>query len=349
MLANTKKKILVALSGGVDSSSAAAKLLNDGYHVEGVTLDYGKFCGKTDIDDAKKVAEQLGIKYHVLKRENEYEDRVIKYFAAEYAKGKTPNPCVKCNREVKFYELLKARDEMGFDLLATGHYARVVREQDKFFLEKAKDPLKDQSYFLSQIKYEYLPYITFPLSDTTKAEVRQFAKKLNLIVADKPESQDICFTRGKNYTEILKNYCHNKPGDIIHTSGKKLGTHDGIINYTKGQRKGLNLGGYSEPLFVIDIDAENNIVYVGNESELFKTTLKINNVNFLNSSLEFDKGYEFEVKLRSTQSVEKAVIVFKNDLTADVSLLEPSRNISKGQLCCMYLGNRVMASGFIQE
>lgn len=342
------KKILVAMSGGVDSSTVVAKLIDEGYEVEGATLNFGKFCSELACIDAKRVADQLGIKHHIINCVDNFENKVIKYFANEYVKGNTPNPCVKCNREVKFYELLKLREEIGADFLATGHYAKITEHNGIYWLEKGEDLKKDQSYFLGQLKYEYLQYIKFPLADIEKTEVRKYAKNLGLVVAEKAESQDICFTQGKDYKEIIKNYFNSISGDIINIeTGKKVAEHNGIINYTRGQRKGLNIGGTSEPLFVVKIDAEKNIVYVGREELLFEDTLKINNVNFLDLELEFEKEYEFDVKLRSTNNPDKAKVVFHKDLTADVKLLKPSRNISKGQLCGIYRGNRVVASGFI--
>lgn len=341
-----KQKILVAMSGGVDSSTVASKLIEDGYEVEGATLYFGKFCSVSTIEDAQKVAKQLHIKHHIIECEENFENKVVKYFANEYISGHTPNPCVKCNREVKFYELLKLREKIEADYLATGHYAKITNHNGEYWLEKGEDLTKDQSYFLGQLKYEYLQYIKFPLENINKITVREYAKKLGLIVADKPESQDICFTKGKDYKAIIENYYKQKSGDILHINGNKLGEHDGIINYTRGQRKGLGIG-YTEPLFVIDIDAEKNIVYVGEKKYLFNTELNINKLNLLNKKLEFNIEYEFDVKLRSTNNPDRAKIIFKNENEAIIKLLQPSRNISKGQLCCIYDNTRVVASGYI--
>ncbi len=341
-----KQKILVAMSGGVDSSTVASKLIEDGYEVEGATLYFGKFCSVSTIEDAQKVAKQLHIKHHIIECEENFENKVVKYFANEYISGHTPNPCVKCNREVKFYELLKLREKIEADYLATGHYAKITNHNGEYWLEKGEDLTKDQSYFLGQLKYEYLQYIKFPLENINKITVREYAKKLGLIVADKPESQDICFTKGKDYKAIIENYYKQKSGDILHINGNKLGEHDGIINYTRGQRKGLGIG-YTEPLFVIDIDAEKNIVYVGEKKYLFNTELNINKLNLLNKKLEFNIEYEFDVKLRSTNNPDRAKIIFKNENEATIKLLQPSRNISKGQLCCIYDNTRVVASGYI--
>ena len=340
-------KILVAMSGGVDSSVVASKLLNDGYEVEGATLFFGNFCSLLTIEDAKNVANQLNIKHHIIECECNFENEVVKYFAEEYINGKTPNPCVKCNRDLKFKELLYFREKINADFLATGHYAKIINNDGTYSLEKSNDNIKDQSYFLSQLRYEDLQYIKFPLEDLKKEEVREIAKKYNLIVADKKESQDVCFTKGKDYKEIVRQYYSSKNGDILHIDGTKLGEHNGIINYTQGQRKGLGIGGYKEPLFVINIDAINNIIYVGSEKDLYKDSLRINKINFLDLSIEYNKIYTFDVKLRSTNKPDKAEVIFYSNNEADVKLLQPSRNISKGQVCCCYKDNRVIASGYI--
>ena len=341
-----KEKILVAMSGGVDSSTVVSQLLNEGYEVEGATLYFGNFCSLSGIEDAKKVAKQLGIKHHIIECEQAFENNVVKYFASEYINGKTPNPCVKCNREIKFNELLKFREKIGADFLATGHYAKISNHNGIYWLEKSKDDKKDQSYFLSQLRYEYLQYIKFPLENLRKTDVRKIAEDIVLLIANKPESQDVCFTKGKDYKTIINQYYQNKKGDILHINGTKLGEHNGIINYTQGQRKGLGIG-YTEPLFVIELDPINNIVYVGSEKDLYKTKLKINKVNFLNLSLKYNTEYEFFVKLRSTNNPNKAKVIFCENGEADVELFEPSRNISKGQVCCFYDDTRVVASGYI--
>jgi len=345
-MANRKGKVLVAMSGGVDSSSVAAKMIDEGYEVEGATLDFGRFCSQIAISDAKNVAKQLGIKHHIVECEKTFEENVIKYFVNGYIEGNTPNPCVKCNRKVKFYELLKFREKIGADYLATGHYAKITDRNGIYWLEKGSDPVKDQSYFLGQLKYEYLQYIKFPLENITKKDVRNYAKKLGLVIAEKAESQDICFTNGKKYKDIITNYYECRSGDILHINGTKLGKHNGIVNYTQGQRKGLGIG-YKEPLFVIKIDAKKNIVYVGSEKDLLKTDLQIDTVNFLDLDIEFEKEYELDVKLRSTNTTDRSKVIFHSNNTANITLLKPSRNVAPGQLCCIYDNARVIASGFI--
>jgi tRNA-specific 2-thiouridylase len=349
-MAIKQQKILVGMSGGVDSSATCALLLQQGYEVIGMTLDYGKFCESADYKDSKEVCRQLGIKHHVFKCENEYEEKVVKYFVYAYTGGETPNPCANCNKYIKFPTLLEKREELGCDFLATGHYARVMKNKQGIYeLQKGIDSVKDQSYFIGQIRYEYLQYLKFPLGNKTKQQVREFAKNINLYVADKAESQDMCLARGKDYREILRNYAEQKEGDIIHiTTGEKLAKHNGIADYTQGQRKGLGIGGTTEPLFVIKIDPRANIVYVGSESDLFKKEVYIDTLNLLASELEQHKEYEVEVKLRSTTKADKGRVIFgKND--ANIVLDVASRNVSKGQLCGIYIKERLIASGFIKE
>ncbi|GMO62559.1 MAG: tRNA 2-thiouridine(34) synthase MnmA [Rickettsiales bacterium] len=343
-----KQRILVGMSGGVDSSSTCALLLQQGYEVEGMTLDYGKFCESADYEDSKEVCKQLGIKHHIFKCETEYEEKVVKYFVSGYVGGETPNPCANCNKYIKFPTLLEKREELGCDFLATGHYAKVVNNNGIYELQKGTDSIKDQSYFIGQIRYEYLQYLKFPLGDMKKADVREFAKSINLYVADKPESQDMCLARGKDYREILRNYAEQKKGDIIHiATGKKLAEHNGIADYTQGQRKGLGIGGTAEPLFVIKIDPRANIVYVGDETDLFKKEVYIDTLNLLAPELVADREYEVEVKLRSTTKTDKGKVVFHKD-DANITLDIASRNVSKGQLCGIYIGERLVASGFIR-
>ncbi|MDR0423723.1 MAG: tRNA 2-thiouridine(34) synthase MnmA [Rickettsiales bacterium] len=346
---NGKLKILVGMSGGVDSSTTCAILLQQNYEVVGMTLDYGKFCESADYEDSKEVCKQLGIKHHVFKCETEYEEKVVKYFVSAYTGGETPNPCANCNKYIKFPTLLEKREELGCDFLATGHYAKVVKNDHGIYeLQKGIDPVKDQSYFIGQIRYEYLQYLKFPLGDKTKQQVREIAKKMNLYVADKPESQDMCLARGKDYREILRNYAEQKRGDIIHiATGKKLAEHNGIADYTQGQRKGLGIGGTAEPLFVIKIDPRTNTVYVGNESDLFKKEVYIDTLNLLAPELKRNEKYDVEVKLRSTTKTDKGKIIF-GESDANIVLDTASRNVSKGQLCGLYMGERLIASGFIR-
>lgn len=343
-----KYKIVVAMSGGVDSSTVAAMLLQKGHEVIGVTLDFKIPCSKVAIRDAQKIAKKLNIEHHVIDCEKSFKKDVVHYFAETYVKGQTPNPCARCNRLVKFAELIKFMHVVKADCIATGHYAKIVKSKGIYKLYKGSDKIKDQSYFLGFLKYDYLQYIKFPLEGMNKSEVRKFAKKLRLHVAEKSDSQDVCFV-DKDYKEVIEKYYPKsfKEGDIVHVNGKKLGEHNGIINYTIGQRRGLNIG-YTEPLYVVRIDSEKNVVYVGSESDLYSDKIKLKNLNLLDLAFESDVEYKLTVRLRSTHEGEKAKVVFKKDKkTAKVELMKLSRAITKGQLCVFYDRAKVIGSGWI--
>jgi tRNA-uridine 2-sulfurtransferase len=344
----TKKRIIVAMSGGVDSSVTAALLLKKGYEIIGVTFDFKIKCSELAVKDAQIIAKKLGIQHYVIDCEKAFKKNVINYFSDTYAKGKTPNPCAKCNREIKFAELIKFMKKLEADYVATGHYVKIVANGDQYELYEAKDKTRDQSYFLSFLKYEYLQYIKFPLEEATKQKVRDCAAKFGFHVANKPSSQDICFIN-ENYKSFLAASVSesNKKGDILHINGKKLGEHNGIMNYTIGQRKGLGIG-YTESLYVVKIDINKNIVYVGSNKDLYSSEINLYDLNLLDLSIKSDIEYEFRVKLRSTHKGDLAKVVFniKNN-SANIRLLKPTRAVTKGQLCAFYDGERVIGSGWI--
>jgi len=344
-----KEKILVAMSGGVDSSATASLLLEQGYDIIGATLDFEIGCSALAIKDAKIIADKLGIEHHIIHCKQAFQKNVIDYFADTYAKGATPNPCAKCNRTIKFAELIKKMKEVGADYIATGHFAKLVNNKGIYELHQGGDDTKDQSYFLSFLKYEYLQYIKFPLETITKKEVRKYAEKLGLHVANKSSSQDACFV-DRDYKGFLErtNPKANIKGDIIHVNGKKLGEHKGIINYTIGQRRGLGIG-YIESLFVVKLDAEKNIVYVGSNEDLYSSEVDLYDLNLLDLSVESGKEYKFKVKFRSGHKGDLAKVIFDiKNARAKVVLNEPSRAIAKGQLCAFYDGTRVVGSGWIE-
>ena len=342
------KTVLVGMSGGVDSSVSAIKLLKDGYNVVGATLLMGRKCDMGAINDAKIVCEKLGIKHYVVDTSNNFHNKVVDYFVNSYLNGETPNPCSVCNRTVKFQEMINFMKEIGADYNATGHYAKIIKNGNNYELCKADCLEKDQSYFLSTIKYEFLQYIKFPLAEElSKDNTRTEAKNANLHVFDKGDSQDVCFIENNDYKKFLINYTNNticKEGEIKHLNGKVLGKHNGIINYTIGQRKGLGVS-YNKPIFVVKFDVENNIVYVSNdENDLFDDVFYINNLNKL---AEIKENYDYTIKIRSTHMGQFGRVELISDNEAKVILNEKTRAITKGQLCCLYDGSRVVGSGYI--
>lgn len=336
-------KILVAMSGGVDSSTTAFRLLKEGYEVEGITLNMGRTCDKSVIEGAKIIAQKLDIKHHVLDVGNKFNKRIIDYFINSYKSGETPNPCAMCNRFIKFEEMINFLKEKDFDFLATGHYANIFFENGKYTLNKAKCHDRDQSYFLSTLKYDFLQYIKFPLGqEITKDNVREEAKNFDEEIAAKKDSQDICFIE-KDYKDFLKNKISSKSGQIKHINGDVLGEHNGIINYTIGQRKGLGIS-YKKPIFVVRFDIENNTIYVSdNENDLYNDRLYINNVNVL-----ADLRPEYLIKLRSTHKGEMGRVNLLENSRAEIILNNKTRAITKGQLACFYDGDKVVGSGWIE-
>ena len=337
-----KKTVVVAMSGGVDSSTSAYKLLRDGYNVIGATLSMGR--GTADqkaIEDAKRIADFLGIEHRVLDVADNFKNEVLQYFTDSYLRGETPNPCVKCNKFIKFKYLIDFMKEIKADYIATGHYAKITYENNKFKLQKPVNLDKDQSYFLSWLPYEYLQYIIFPLENMkSKDDVRALAKQVGLTVADKPDSQDICFISG-DYKDFLKTRnIKEKAGTIKHLNGEILGKHNGISNYTIGQRKGLGIS-YKKPIYVVGFDVVNNIVYVGDNDDLFSNTLYLKDFNMLD---DIDENREYTFKLRSTHRGDRGKINLKN---LKITLNSNTRAITSGQLCCIYDNEQVMGSGWI--
>ncbi len=321
-------KVVVAMSGGVDSSVVATMLHRQGYQVIGVTLQLydhgvalerkGACCAGQDIYDAKQVADKAGFPHYVLNYESIFKESVIDDFADSYLRGETPIPCVKCNQSVKFRDLFKVAKDLNADALVTGHYVqRVNGENGEPQLHKAIDDSKDQSYFLFATTKEQLDYIHFPLGGLKKEKTRELALEYGLDVADKPDSQDICFVPNGSYTKVIERLRPEawEPGDIVNVEGEKLGEHKGIVNYTIGQRRGLGIGG-GDPLYVVKIDAEKKQVIVGDESDLDSYSFKIKDINWLGAGEVPEEGMDVTVKMRSTQSVVNAKIYAANDNTA---------------------------------
>ncbi len=353
----SKKTIVVAMSGGVDSSVVAAMMHKAGHNVIGITLqlfDYGMAlqkkgacCAGQDIYDAKMVADKLGFPHYILNYESKFREEVIDDFADSYIRGETPLPCVRCNQSVKFHDLLRAAKDLKADALATGHYVQKIMQNDIPTLHKGASEDKDQSYFLFSTTLEQLDYLMFPLGNQSKDETRELAREFGLEVANKPDSQDICFVPNGNYRDVINKVRPNasKPGKFMHIDGFELGEHQGIINYTVGQRKGLGIS-FGSPLYVIKIDPATNIVYVGPESALVKTQFLLKEVNWLAVDKKPD-GLEVTVKIRSTTPGVKATLTKDADEQIRVTLLEHETAITPGQACVFYAGSRVLGGGWI--
>jgi tRNA-uridine 2-sulfurtransferase len=357
MTASARPRIVAAMSGGVDSSVTAALLQRAGYEVVGLTLQLysastakrkGACCAGQDIHDARRVAEKLGIAHYVLDYEERFRSRVIADFADTYARGETPIPCVRCNERVKFADLMDTARELGAEALATGHYVRRVDGPNGAELHRPADASRDQSYFLFATTTAQLSYLRFPLGDMDKREVRALATELGLIVADKPDSQDICFVPDGKYANIVDRLRPDatKPGEIVDASGQVLGHHDGVIHFTVGQRKGLGLSGNDEPLFVLKIDAANARVVVGPRDMLSTRAIALREVNWLGGN---ENEIDCSVKVRSMRPPVPARATLHADRSAEVELLSPEEAIAPGQACVFYErdGTRVLGGGWI--
>ena len=359
----SETRVVVAMSGGVDSSVVAAQLAEEGYDVVGVTLQLydhgaalakkGACCAGIDIHDARRVAEEMNFPHYVLDYENIFQEAVIDEFADSYLGGATPVPCIRCNERVKFKDLLETAKDLEADCMATGHYIQRKMGPNGPELHSAEDANRDQSYFLFSTTPEQLSYLRFPLGHLpSKDATRELASKYGLAVADKPDSQDICFVPNGNYASVIEKLRPGaaEPGEIVHADGRVLGTHNGVIHYTIGQRRGLGIGGLSEPLYVVKLDVDNKQVVVGPKEMLATRTIPVREINWLgDEAFTSREEWHLQVKVRSTRPPRDAIIRPISETEAEVELLTPEEGVSPGQACVFYAGegSRIFGGGWI--
>ncbi|QEK13610.1 tRNA 2-thiouridine(34) synthase MnmA [Crassaminicella thermophila] len=359
-----KKKVVVGMSGGVDSSVAAYILQKQGYEVIGVTMQVwpdmeeeevervGGCCGLSAVDDARRVANKLGIPFYVMNFKDIFEKKVIDYFVDEYLSGKTPNPCIACNKFMKFDELLRRAHNLGAYYVATGHYAKIVYDEkiDKYKIKKSNAVAKDQTYALYNFTQEQLKHTLMPLGEfSSKEEVRQLALELGLITASKPDSQEICFVKDNNYGKFIEDRKPGKiaPGDFVDKNGKVLGKHKGIVYYTIGQRKGLGIA-LGKPMFVVDIIPEKNQVVLGENEDVFGRELLASDVNFIYLN-RIEGSLRVKAQIRYNAKPADATIYIEKDNVVRVVFDDSQRAITPGQAVVFYDGDYLVGGGTITK
>ncbi len=340
-------KVLVGMSGGVDSSVCAKVLEDLGYAVGGMTLSLCETANDTSIADAKSVCDKMGIEHFAIDLKDEFKNYVMSDFINEYKIGNTPNPCIVCNKYIKFGIMLDKAVELGFDKIATGHYARVEKVGDRYLLKRAKDLSKDQSYVLYNLTQEKLGKVLFPLGDYTKPEIRTIAENAGFVNANRPDSQDICFVPDGDYAAFIERNDDYKSveGDYVDINDNFLGKHKGVINYTIGQRKGLGIA-LGKPQFVIDKCAKTNKVVLGDEEHLFKTKVYVKDVNFIPFD-DLENEMKVSVKLRYRHEPSEAIIRKKENGIVEIEFSAPQRAPSPGQSAVFYDGDTVVGGGII--
>jgi tRNA-specific 2-thiouridylase len=365
---NLKGRVVVAMSGGVDSSTAAALLKDEGYEVIGLTMHLwgqaqdgkgsrGRCCAPEDIRDARRVADQIGIPHYVVNLKRAFEEEVVQNFVEEYLRGRTPNPCIHCNDQIKFGFLLRKAEELGARALATGHYARIVRgpaggaaKEERYLLLRGKDRSKDQSYFLFTLTQRQMSKVLFPLGDKSKAEVRQLASRLGLRVAQKAESQEVCFVPDNDYRRFLEDKRGrkiSKPGEIVNRRGEVLGLHQGLYSFTIGQRRGLGIAG-SHPYYVLALDCQKNRVIAGRHDELLADGLIAEGMHWI-SFPEVEGELEASVQIRYRHPGATALLSPLGKGKVRVEFKTPQRAVTPGQAAVFYRGDEVLGGGWIER
>jgi len=350
-------RVMVAMSGGVDSSVVAAMLHQAGHDVTGVTMHLwegdgdklveSRCCSMEMVSGARRVCAQLGIPYYVFNYQKDFKKHVIDYFADEYTHGMTPNPCLACNRDLKFRVLLERAEMLGFDALATGHYVRNHHDGQQWRMYRSADLRKDQSYVLHMLGQKELARLMFPLGGMTKPEVRALASQLNLATAERPESQDICFVPDRDYRSFVRSQRPDAfaPGDIVDQSGKKLGEHQGVPMYTVGQRRGLGIA-VGAPIFVTHIDASTNTIVVGDADALRKRTINVDRMTYV-AGTPPDNRFHARVQSRSHAADAPAIVEITGERTVQITFDTPQDGISPGQSAVIYCGDEVVGGGRI--